>query len=108
MAITSLIVGILTWTMGFLVACPIIAVTYGIGGLVCLPVLLVGWLVAIFTGNSARQQIRASRGQQTGDGLAIAGVVMGLLGVVLIIVILVLVILSLLGLGVFEWFISNS
>jgi hypothetical protein len=46
MAITSLIVGILTWVVGFLIACPTIVVTYGIGSVICMPLLLVGWVAS--------------------------------------------------------------
>jgi hypothetical protein len=55
LAITSLVSGLLGWTF--------------------LP--LVGSLVAIVTGHMARAEIRRSNGQIDGDGLAIAGLVLG-------------------------------
>lgn len=55
LAITSLVSGLLGWTF--------------------LP--LVGSLVAIVTGHMARAEIQRSNGQMEGDGLAIAGLVMG-------------------------------
>ncbi|GAB2657286.1 DUF4190 domain-containing protein [Arenimonas aestuarii] len=55
LAITSLVSGLLGWTF--------------------LP--LVGSLVAIVTGHMARAEIQRSNGQLDGDGLAIAGLVLG-------------------------------
>ncbi|HEY9143346.1 MAG TPA: DUF4190 domain-containing protein [Arenimonas sp.] len=55
LAITSLVSGLLGWTF--------------------LP--LVGSLVAIITGHMARAEIQRSNGQVDGDGLAIAGLVLG-------------------------------
>lgn len=55
LAITSLVSGLLGWTF--------------------LP--LVGSLVAIVTGHMARAEIRRSNGQVDGDGLAVAGLVLG-------------------------------
>ncbi len=98
MAITSLIVGIFTWVVGFLIACPTIVFSYGLGSIVCMPLLLIGWIVSIITGYSARKQIRTSGGRQTGDGSAVAGIVMGWIGVGLTLLIIILVVLSFLGL----------
>lgn len=55
LAITSLVSGLLGWTF--------------------LPLL--GSLVAIVTGHMARAEIQRSNGQIDGDGLAIAGLVLG-------------------------------
>ncbi len=55
LAITSLVSGLLGWTF--------------------LP--LVGSVVAIITGHMARSEIRQANGQLEGDGLAIAGLVLG-------------------------------
>ena len=55
LAIASLVSGILGWTL--------------------LPFL--GALVAIITGHMARREIRAANGQLDGDGLAVAGLVLG-------------------------------
>lgn len=84
LAITSLIVSLLTWTIGFLTSCLTIAATYGIGSIVCIPLLLLGWGAAVVMGNSALREIRTSHGQQTGDGMAKAGVVMGWIGLGLV------------------------
>lgn len=54
-AVISLVFGILSWTM--------------------LP--LIGAIVAIVTGHVARSEIRHSQGATTGDGMAIAGLVLG-------------------------------
>lgn len=74
LAITSLVSGLLGWTF--------------------LP--LVGSLVAIVTGHMARAEIRRSNGQIDGDGLAIAGLVLGWL-VIAISVLTVLVFVVFLG-----------
>jgi hypothetical protein len=37
--------------------------------------------VAVITGNIGRKEIAASGGSQTGDGMALAGVIMGWIGV---------------------------
>ena len=74
LAITSLVSGLLGWTF--------------------LP--LVGSLVAIVTGHMARAEIRRSNGQVDGDGLAVAGLVLGWL-VVAISVLTILVFVIFLG-----------
>jgi Domain of unknown function (DUF4190) len=50
----------------------------------------VGSIVAIVLGFVARSQIRASQGRQGGDGLALAGIILGFLAVALAIAILVI------------------
>jgi hypothetical protein len=55
LAIASLVSGILGWTL----------------------VPFIGTLVAIVTGHMARSEIRRSNGQLDGDGMAIAGLVLG-------------------------------
>ncbi len=57
LAVVSLVAGILGWTL--------------------LPFL--GSVVAIICGHMARGEIRRSQGMQEGDGMAIAGLVMGYL-----------------------------
>ncbi|HEX5693471.1 MAG TPA: DUF4190 domain-containing protein [Arenimonas sp.] len=74
LAITSLVSGLLGWTF--------------------LP--LVGSLVAIVTGHMARAEIRRGNGQVDGDGLAVAGLVLGWL-VVAISVLTILVFVVFLG-----------
>lgn len=74
LAITSLVSGLLGWTF--------------------LP--LVGSLVAIVTGHMARAEIRRGNGQVDGDGLAIAGLVLGWL-VIAISVLTILVFVVFLG-----------
>jgi len=53
---------------------------------------LVGWvpcgvgsILAIIFGAIARGQIRASAGRETGDGMALAGIILGCVGVALVI-----------------------
>ena len=55
LAVASLVSGILGWTL----------------------VPLIGTLVAIITGHMARSEIRRRNGQLDGDGLAVAGLVLG-------------------------------
>jgi hypothetical protein len=58
----------------------------GVVGLCC----GIAGVVAIFLANKARQEIAESGGRQTGSGLATAGLVLGILSVVLWIVSLVI------------------
>ena len=82
MAIVSLVAGLVGWFM--------------------LPV--VASIIAVITGHMARAQIRASHGAEDGDGMAIAGLILGyvslLLGVIGVIL-TILVFAGIIGLGVF-------
>jgi hypothetical protein len=71
MAIVSLVSGILSWIM--------------------FP--LIGAIVAIITGHMARKEISNSFGAQTGDGLAIAGLILGYVNILLTCLSLVFVVL---------------
>lgn len=77
LAITSLIAGVLGWSL--------------------LPLL--GTLVAIVTGHMARAEIRRAGGILEGDGLAVAGLVLGWLAVALWVLGLLFVFLVLGGLA---------
>lgn len=77
----------------------IISLIFGILSFVMLPV--VGAIVAIILGITARREIAASNGRLTGDGLALAGLILGwvhiglfLLAVAVVIGILILGITS--------------
>lgn len=78
LAITSLVSGILGWTL--------------------LP--LIGSLVAILTGHMARGEIRRSNGQLDGDGLAVAGLVLGWISIGLMVLAVLLVVFFFGGLAV--------
>jgi hypothetical protein len=56
----------------------------GVAGLILLP--LVGCVLAIILGYMARREIRQRPGEISGDGLALAGIVLGWIGVGLIVV----------------------
>ena len=79
LAIASLVSGILGWTL----------------------VPFIGTLVAIITGHMARSEIRRSNGQLGGDGMAIAGLVLGWISAALWIVGIVIIFTVLGGLA---WF----
>lgn len=79
LAIASLVSGILGWTL----------------------VPFIGTLVAIITGHMARAEIRRSGGQLDGDGLAIAGLVLGWISAALWLVAIVILFTVLGGLA---WF----
>ncbi|KAF1689568.1 DUF4190 domain-containing protein [Pseudoxanthomonas koreensis] len=79
LAIASLVAGILGWTL----------------------VPFIGTLVAIVCGHMARGEIRRSNGQLDGDGLAIAGLVLGWIAAALWIIGIVLLFTVLGGLA---WF----
>jgi len=53
----------------------VISLVAGILGWVAVPIL--GGIVAVFTGHVALNQIRASGGFESGEGLAIAGLILG-------------------------------
>jgi hypothetical protein len=59
----------------------IISLIAGLLGLSILPII--GGLVAIFTGSSAKKAIRASGGMIGGGGMATAGVIMGWISLIL-------------------------
>jgi hypothetical protein len=69
LAVTSLVSGILGWTL--------------------LP--FIGALVAIVTGHMARSEIRAANGRLDGDGLAVAGLVLGWVAMALVLAAIVIV-----------------
>ena len=79
LAVVSLVSGILGWTL----------------------VPFIGTLVAIITGHMARSEIRRSNGQLGGDGMAIAGLVLGWISAALWIVGIVIIFTVLGGLA---WF----
>ena len=76
-ALVSLIAGLLSWLM--------------------LP--LIGSIVAIITGHMARGEIRRSNGSLDGDGLAIAGLILGYLQIALIAILALIVLIFLGGLA---------
>jgi hypothetical protein len=57
----------------------LVSLIAGILGLTLFPFL--GSIAAVITGNIGRKEIAASGGAETGDGMAMAGVVMGWIGV---------------------------
>lgn len=75
----------------------IISLATGVASWVLLP--LVGAIVAIVTGHIARGEIKRSGGLQDGDGLAIAGLVLGYLNLVTSCVLPLLIIFGILGVG---------
>ena len=77
----------------------IISLVSGILGWTILP--WVASLVAIVTGHMARAEIRRSAGTMEGDGLAVAGLVLGYAMVVISLIGLILIILFFGGLAVF-------
>lgn len=57
----------------------VISLVFGILGWTLLPA--VGAVVAVITGHMARAEIRRSAGQLEGDGMAVAGLVLGWLAI---------------------------
>jgi hypothetical protein len=78
-AVVSLIFGILGWTL----------------------VPFIGSIVAIVSGHMARSQIRQAQGSMDGDGLAVAGLVMGYLMIGLAIFSVIAIIMLFGGLAAF-------
>lgn len=77
----------------------IISLVFGILGWFALPLL--GALIAIIAGHVARGQIRESRGELQGDGLAVAGLILGYLSLGL--VLLIVGLMMIFGLGLFAF-----
>jgi len=59
----------------------LISLVAGILGLTLLPLL--GSIVAVVTGSMAKNEIRAAAGAYSGEGMAMAGLVLGWVGIVL-------------------------
>jgi len=83
LAIVSLIAGILGWTI----------------------VPFIGSIVAVITGHLAKKEIRESGGTMSGDGMALAGLILGytMIGIALLVLIVVII-----ALGVFIPTISQT
>jgi len=64
-----------------------------ISGLVGWVIPLVGGIVAIVTGHLARKEIRQSNNTLSGDGMAIAGLVLGYVHVGIIIIVFVFILM---------------
>ena len=105
MALTSLIAGIVSWvfwalffcfnlTIGFVIS----LATFGLAG-ICFAIIgflpAVGWLAAVITGHVGIAQI--GRTGEGGRGLAIAGLILGYVGIALTLCTLVLYLLGALG-----------
>ena len=73
----------------------IVSLIFGILGWTALPVI--GSLIAILTGHMARKEIRESYGSIQGDGLAVAGLVLGWVAILLGLVSLILLALLFVG-----------
>ncbi|MBM4423471.1 MAG: DUF4190 domain-containing protein [Chloroflexi bacterium] len=106
MAQTSLISGIIAWALWLLALCfnwtvGFIAslATFGLLG-VCFTILgflpVIPWAIAVVTGHVGISQV--GRTGEGGKGMAIAGLIMGYLGIVLTLCTLVLYVLGALGL----------
>lgn len=62
----------------------------GIAGLVILPII--GPLLAIIFGHMARNEIKVKAGQFKGDGFALAGLIMGYIGIALAVLLIIFII----------------
>jgi hypothetical protein len=51
----------------------------------------IGAILAVIFGHTARRQIREAQGAQSGDGLAVAGLILGWIGIVSILLVVILV-----------------
>ena len=71
-------------------ALAIVSLVFGILGWTLLP--FIGMIVAIITGHIGLGQVRASNGAQTGEGLAIAGLVLGYLALAVGLIVIMMLI----------------
>lgn len=81
----------------------IVSLVFGILGWTLLP--FIGSLVAVFTGHMARKEIRRNPAGMEGDGMAIAGLILGWISLALWLIGIVFVVFVLGGLA---WFGFNS
>jgi hypothetical protein len=73
-------------------ALSIVSLVFGVLAWTALP--LIGGIVAIVTGHIARGQIQQSHGAEQGDGLALAGLILGYLSLVVVVFIVFLLALG--------------
>ena len=71
-------------------ALAIVSLIFGVLGWTLLP--FIGMIVAIITGHIALGQVRTSNGAQTGEGLAIAGLVLGYLALAVGLIVIMMLI----------------
>lgn len=81
----------------------IVSLVFGILGWTLLP--FIGSLVAVFTGHMARKEIRHNPAGMEGDGLAIAGLILGWISLALWLIGILFVVFVLGGLA---WFGFNN
>ena len=62
------------------------ALVTGLIGLLCCPIGVPASIVALILGNIAKKEIAASGGAETGAGMAQAGVILGIIAIVLVVV----------------------
>ena len=86
LALVSLIAGILGWTLA----------------------PFIGSLVAVITGHMARKEIRLAPDRLEGDGLAVAGLVLGYLAIAMAVLAVIAVILFFGGLATFLAFAASA
>jgi hypothetical protein len=82
MAVASLVLGLLGWPM-----------------LACRGTGLVFSVLAIIFGSVAGHSIKASRGEETGRGMAIAGLILGIVAISAVVLIFILVLVGMIALG---------
>lgn len=84
MAVISLISGLVSWLLWFLTGC-LSLLTLGLASICLAPVGIltpIGWIVAVVTGHMGLSEIKKTR--ESGRGMAIAGLVMGYVGLAFI------------------------
>lgn len=118
MAVTSLVVGILSWVLALGLAClnwvilPLVTVaTMGVGGVLYVCTLAVGclsplgWLIGTITGYVSKNQIK--RSGEEGIGMANAGFIMNVIGLgITILLVCAGVVLGLLGVADFSTYLN--
>jgi hypothetical protein len=82
LSIASLVSAAVAWIIGGLGSCAFL-LSFPPFAVCTWVVFLVGSIVAAVTGHMGRSQIRQSGGAQTGEGMAMAGLVLGWAGVAL-------------------------
>lgn len=98
MALTSLISGIVAWVLWLIILCAnlfLSVLTFGLST-ICGFLVVIPWIISVVTGHVGISQIK--RTGEGGRGMAIAGLIMGYLGLALTLCTIGLYILAALGL----------
>jgi Domain of unknown function (DUF4190) len=79
----------------------IVSLVMGVACWMVLPVI--GSIIAIVCGHMARAEIRRSLGTIEGDGMALAGLILGYIHIAFVLLVIAIVVVMILGFGLVLW-----